>query len=259
MFPPGLSEEQKEYAKQQITRQRMAIDEQQNRVKRFLAELSADNLRTFSLMVMRMKGDPGFIHYMEGQADAVLTMKYNICAVCGVNHDEDLQAAMQAHGELPPTPPPSEVQPLAVPPEHIGQVPPIFDDSIPDDLSMLDAVHNPDFLTEEDPQNPGFDMEGNRLASCSSCGGDKYIKVCNHAPGMHGQSAMDGLTCPEPLHVPCPECSAPAWYTFDTLQESPCHPSPDTKLLPIEIPYRVVCSACGTPYIYQEPKPETES
>lgn len=240
IFPPGMSEEQKSFFRNQAERAQMQTDDWLARMNRFFDELNAEQLRTFSIMMARAKNDPGWGSYIEGMADAVLQFKFNICPGCGVNHDTDLEAAMRVHAKN------SGEDELVQPDiQHFGDVPPIFDPSIPDDLSLMDVVPSPEFMNEEDPQQPGFDMAGNRLASCVTCHGDHYIKVCNHLPGSHGQSALDPLTCPEPMKVPCPECRTPSWYTAETLPESPCHPGDDIKILPLETPDRGVCSACG--------------
>lgn len=123
-------------------------------------------------------------------------------------------------------------------------------------MDALDLTDVPDFLEDEDGNltiNHEGIVNGDRVASCSVCHGDRTFDVCQHPLGSHGQVGT-GMFCPEPLKVPCYECSPPQWLqdkglepSLDDCPRTICHGS----LLPMETPDRQVCSECGSEYPWE--------
>lgn len=222
-FPPNMPEEMKDLVRMQIQRQMMLHDDARLRFDRFWTELSVENLREFSSMMSRAQQIPTYVPYLEGYADAILERIHKVCPECGKSHEEDLEAALAAHTAQADHP----EHPAAQAPK-----PPMSN------ADLAKAWNGPD--SEEVVLDP----------RCSTCHGDRAIKVCNHPAGSHGQ-LVGGAVCPEPLLVPCPECLCPEWYTFNTLADSPCHPV--TSLLPIETRDRGVCAECGQEWAYPVP------
>lgn len=109
------------------------------------------------------------------------------------------------------------------------------------DKILLDEVNTiqdgpaPDILVS------GIDSEANRIDTCSTCHGDKIIKVCEHPNGSHGQMTREA--CPEPTEVPCCECCCPEWYPVE--KPLSFHAGCSGAFLPLPEDNLFVCSGCG--------------
>ena len=230
IFPPGLTDEQKDFVKQQYDRQAMAAEANSHRVERFFDELNLEQLQTFIHMMDIIEHVPSRGQYFEGIALATVKYRFNVCPGCGENHEEQVTAMAQR--DLPDHPPeaflPSQTEANRVMNEDVEIV-------LPDDVSSLEANAVEQFSDEPI-------VDGDRAASCPTCHGDHALRICNHRQGSHGQ---ENMTCPEPVVVPCPQCRTPEWFTSPGLPASPCHPSPEEVLLPLEAFNTFVCSQCG--------------
>lgn len=224
-FPPGMPEDVQEFYKRQVERQQMQNDEHHLRIKGFFSELSLDHLQTFSRILARAQTEPTNAAYMEGMADAYIELRFNVCPGCGKNHGtEELEQLLARQAEL---------DRLDEQKAH-----PLFG------VSSSEIVERPQDFSD------AWTPDGNRLDDCSSCHGDRCLKVCNHPDGSHGQFTREA--CPDPRVVPCPECRTPKWYTEEELQPSPCHSvSQQAVLLPSFEENVVLCSYCGTEHPYK--------
>jgi hypothetical protein len=242
-FPPGMPQDHQEFMRRQISNQMMEADAIHVQIKHFFDELSVDHLVTFSMILQRAQRDPLFASYMEGMADAVLEHKHNRCPGCGKNHDEDLEAALSYHTSEQKSDPLIQdevtIAGTNLSPEELRD--------LAQKWNSPDSVDVPNPALVEDPNQRGFNLLGDRMpANCSTCQDTKQIKVCNHPSGSHGQ--MTGAEgCPEPLLVPCPECSCPEWYTSEILYPSACHLAVGGVMLPTPTTGLLICSVCGQP------------
>lgn len=225
-FPPGMPEDQQNFLRRQVERQEMAMDEHHLRIKGFFNELSLDHLQTFTRIMARVQQEPNYAPYMEGVADAYIESRFDVCPGCGKKHGV---------GEL---------------------------DELLAKQAELDEAEAPQPLTSSatydrtGEQFEGAIIGGDRVDDCSSCHGDRYLKVCNHPAGSHGQFTRG--ECPDPMKVPCPECRTPEWFVValqaaesDELQPSPCHGFQEAVLLPLNPENTMICSECGALYPYE--------
>lgn len=232
-FPPGYPEEAKQAIRAEVARRSMEMQSSQLTLKRFLDEtLDQDGAIIMKNIMGRIEQEPPLASYWHGYLARLIEDRFNVCSGCGKNHDTDLNEALRDHGIAPVFPP------IAHHPNLIT----------PDDPGLT-----------EDPNQPGFNMLGDRMVLCDSCHGDRYIPICEHPTGSHGQSGGSGVECPDPTRAPCPECRTPTWYTRDDLIDCPKTICVEGKLLPLEEPAVLCCESCGERYnINQFAPPKTD-
>lgn len=222
-FPEGYPEEAKQQIRTEVARRSMEMQSQHLMMKGFFNEtLDQDGAVILKGILGAIGSQPALAGYWEGYMARLIEDRFDLCPGCGKNHDTDLSAALAEHGIAPVI--------FGNPAPHVGAP----SGETPDDMSLI-----------EDPNQPGFSMTGDRLASCGTCNGDRTVPVCEHAAGVHGQGGGGGRECPEPTLAPCPECRTPAWYEKDSLAECPRTICTEGELIPLEEPGILICATCG--------------
>lgn len=237
-FPEGYPEEHKAHVRAEVARRSMDLQAQHMMMKRFFNEtLDVDGAGILKGILSAVSATPTLAGYWEGYMARLIEDRFDLCPGCGKSHDSDLNAALIEHGVVAPTQ-------VASHPTMEG----------PQTLPNLVTETDPGLT--ENPDMPGFNMLGDRLASCPSCNGDRTIPICEHPSGSHGQGRGGGRECPEPTLAPCPECRTPDWYERNSLIECPKGSCPEGELVPLEEPGVLACAQCGVRYAIQQFDPE---
>ncbi len=91
------------YQREQFEKHMMKVEDYRRSLNTFLAEAPADQLLLISNMLVSIGANEGAVRYYEGQFDTALQMRFNICAVHGVDHDDEAQKELlgdESDGEL---------------------------------------------------------------------------------------------------------------------------------------------------------------
>jgi hypothetical protein len=212
-FPPGMPDDVQDFLKKQITRSEMETEAHRHELHRFFDELSVDQLRTLAQLLVMCAQQKKIATFYQGYVIAILEQKWDVCAGCGKNHEKMLFE------------------------DHEGITNPTFEEMVDQDgpitgLEYEDGMHL---------GGPAGIVDGDRIDTCSTCHGDKIIKVCEHITGSHGQFTREA--CPEPTLVPCCECCCPEWYPVN--QPLSLHAGCSGSFLPLPCEKEFICSYCG--------------
>lgn len=113
----GDPEELMEKMREAHEQHKMVSEDFNNQLKSLFEDISIDNLVTLrtlfsGLTHLHPAALSGIISYYEGMLVGILQFKHNVCASCGVNHEEDAAASMLTPPDKPVGPDPVEAIPM---------------------------------------------------------------------------------------------------------------------------------------------------
>jgi hypothetical protein len=104
-FPPGMPEELKEYVIHHATRQEMEVNAHRHDLVRFFDELNAEQLHTLIALMGMVGSKKKMALYYQGYVTALMAQKFDVCAGCGTNHEQELLGEVTGDGTGEPLSP----------------------------------------------------------------------------------------------------------------------------------------------------------
>lgn len=175
-FP--IPEEIRQHLIAQNDRHEMALDSYRHEVHRMFDEMSKEHLLTLRHIFHNMS-DHSLAAYYEGCVSTTLSIKYNVCPGCGVNHEEQMQEQLNKESE-PMVTDGVTIQTLQ---EFVNGEPGIILDPAQPPLFEVD-------LTEDDYRN----MKDYNLDDAREEGTGKLLGFICIKCGMRYQSIEDRMT-----------------------------------------------------------------
>lgn len=98
MLPPEIRDQ----LQQQIEQRHMELESFRHDIQRLFEELNQDHLLTLRHLLnhISLSEKAIFPAYLEGIAAATLKYRFNVCASCGVNHEEELLKENASHPDV---------------------------------------------------------------------------------------------------------------------------------------------------------------
>jgi len=84
-----------------LDRRHMQAIDRAHRVESFVYGQDQDGLYALSILLGQLIGNKVGTVYWQGQVDALLQERHNVCAIHGVNHEEEALASLSPEGSTP--------------------------------------------------------------------------------------------------------------------------------------------------------------
>jgi len=99
IFPPGMPEEFKDEVRNQLQRQEMKSVDINHSVSTFINELTDDQLQALETLLLLCMHNEHAAQYYVGIVSGVALQKFNRCAYCRVNHEEEFTTKYGSEGD----------------------------------------------------------------------------------------------------------------------------------------------------------------